>query len=121
MSIKKVESPWLNLPVSTYILPFISSPPLLDHAYAPLEAASSFASAEASGEFCGGLGIIQIVRYHDSPVGPYDELLVVPGYFRVPGTKAWTGSEKSIGRVTRIYVSQKNTCWNGEFAGLIFG
>jgi len=92
------------------MLPFISSPPLLDHAYAPLEAASPFASAESSGAFKGGLGMMQIVRYHDSPVGAYDELLLVPGYFEVPGAK------KNMVRVTRIYVSQKDTCWNGAYS-----
>jgi hypothetical protein len=107
-SIKVAPSPWLNLPVSVYMLPFLSSPPLLDHAYAPLETASSFASAEASGQFKGGLGMIQIVRYHDTPVGPYDELLVIPGYFEVPGTK------KNMLRITRIYVNQNDTCWNGS-------
>jgi hypothetical protein len=89
------------------MLPFISHPPILDHAYAPLEAASEFASPEAAGAFNGGLGMMQIVRYHDSPVGPYDELILVPGYFQVPGTK------REMVRVTRIYVSQKDTCWNG--------
>jgi hypothetical protein len=111
-SIKVAQPPWLNLPVSTYMLPFISRPPILDHAYAPLEAASGFASPQASGAFKGGLGMMQIVRYHDSPVGPYDELLLVPGYFEVPGTK------KQMVRVTRIYVSQKDTCWNGGFSSI---
>jgi hypothetical protein len=97
------------------MLPFISSPPLSDHAYAPLEAASSFASAGSSGDFKGGLGMIQIVRYQGGPVGAYDELLVVPGYFSVPGTKDRRGREKEMLRITRIYVSQKDTCWNGVF------
>ncbi|KAF1985275.1 hypothetical protein K402DRAFT_455246 [Aulographum hederae CBS 113979] len=111
--IKVAGSPWRNLPVSVYMLPILSSPPLLDHAYAPLEANSSFASAE-SGEFKGGLGMIQIIRYRDTPVGPYDELLLVPGFFNVPGTGGKREKEKSLPRISRIYVSQKDTCWNGR-------
>lgn len=40
--------------------------------------------------------------------GPYDELLLVPGVFRVP-TKPTTRR-----RITRIYVSQRETCYNGR-------
>jgi hypothetical protein len=115
-TIPSAPSPWLNLPVSTYMLPFISKPPLLDHAYAPLEASSSFASSESSGAFQGGLGMLQIVRYHDSPVGPYDELLIVPGYFDVPGKK----SKGGMVRVTRIYVSTKESVWNGKYFFYLF-
>ncbi|KAF8754569.1 hypothetical protein RHS01_06054 [Rhizoctonia solani] len=34
---------------------------------------------ELQATFQGGLGTIQLIRYHSSPVGPYDELLYVPG------------------------------------------
>ena len=40
--------------------------------------------------------------------GPYDELLLVPGVFRVP-TKPTPRR-----RITRIYVSQRETCYNGR-------
>lgn len=43
-------------------------------------------------------------------MGPYDELAVLPGYFDVPVGKRGCNS-----RVTAIWVSQKETCWNGEF------
>jgi hypothetical protein len=55
-------SPWLNLPISIWLLPFISSSPLLDYAYAPLEAASAFADESKSGMFKGGLGTLQVLR-----------------------------------------------------------
>jgi hypothetical protein len=48
-------------------------------------------------------------RYHDSPVGAYDEVLIVPGSFEV-GAK---GKERKMLRVTRIYVSERGTLWNG--------
>lgn len=90
--------------------------------YAPLEEHSSF----ADGKFLGGLGMVQVIRYTDSPVGPYDELLVVPGAFgyRV-GESGSGGKEKQNLRLTRIYVSQKDTCWNGRksrfFGGVTLG
>lgn len=49
-------------------------------------------------------------RYHDTPVGTYDELLIVPGKFEV----GEAGKEKEMLRVTRIYVSGRGTLWNGR-------
>lgn len=106
--VKYAPSPWENLQVETFILSFYSTK-LLEDAYAPLEAASSFGDPAVSGAFRGGLGMIQIVRYFSTPVGPYDELLLVPGYFEVP-PRAETRA-----RCTRIYVSQKDTCYSGRF------
>ncbi|KAK5630611.1 hypothetical protein RRF57_006326 [Xylaria bambusicola] len=84
-------------------------------AYSPLEAASPFANPAISGEHLGGLSQIQIIRYTDSPVGPYDELIVCPGYFEYEKdvSKGRTKKTKNA-RITRIYVSQKYTCWNGR-------
>jgi hypothetical protein len=98
-----------------------------DFFYAPLELNSGF----AEGEMVGGLGMVQVIRYSESPVGPYDELLVVPGFFKreeiVDGNA--NGNEvgkkekamKSNVRVTRIYVSQERTCWNGRKSKFVFG
>ncbi|EQL01217.1 hypothetical protein OCS_03072 [Ophiocordyceps sinensis CO18] len=59
--------------------------------------------------------MIQIIRYRDSPVGPYDEMLVVPGSFdwtrRGPGGRPEGGCNP---RISRIYVSQKQSCYNGR-------
>lgn len=51
------------------------------------------------------------IRYHDSPTGPYDELLIVPGKFEV----GEAGKKKEMLRVTRIYVSERGTMWNGIY------
>lgn len=60
--------------------------------------------------------MVQVIRYTETPVGPYDELLIVPGSFGYH-TRAGNGEaikeEKNL-RLTRIYVSQKQTCWNGR-------
>lgn len=56
--------------------------------------------------------MIQIVRYSDTPVGAYDELLLIPGNFEVPSAKE---RGKARLRITRDYVSQRDTCYNGIF------
>ncbi|KAI9805903.1 MAG: hypothetical protein M1825_000517 [Sarcosagium campestre] len=100
--------PW-TCKCSSYWLPFYStSPSLPENAYSPLEAAyPGFSAENEAGAFRGGLGMVQLVRYSDTPAGAYDELLVIPGAFDVPGT----GSKNS--RITRIYVSQNDTLYNG--------
>jgi hypothetical protein len=44
-----------------------------------------------------------------SLLGPYDELMLVPGAFDVPG------KSRTQLRMTRIYVSQKSTMYNGMY------
>ena len=107
LDIQTVPPPW-TLKAETYWLLLWLSNPLPAGIYAPLEAASI---NEQHGRFKGGVGMIQIVRYSDTPVGPYDELLIIPGNFEVP-----TGGEKGKSRlrITRIYVSQRDTTYNGR-------
>lgn len=52
--------------------------------------------------------MLQIIRYTQTPVGPYDEMALLPGDFAMPRAK------ESNMRITRIYVSQKDTCYNGR-------
>jgi hypothetical protein len=82
--------------------------------YSPLEASSSF----ATDKFVGGLATVQVIRYLESPVGPYDEFLISTGAFEY-GVEVERNSKKEVitkknTRTTRIYVSQKQTCWNGR-------
>jgi hypothetical protein len=39
---------------------------------------------ELAGRFDGWLGSVMLVHYSESPVGPYRELLFMPGHFRTP-------------------------------------
>ena len=48
-------------------------------------------------QYRGGLGSVRLVNYHSSDVGPYQELLYIPGNFRYQG--------RSYKRVSKIYVS----------------
>jgi len=52
--------------------------------------------------------MLQIIRYTETPVGPYDEMALMPGDFVTPK------KTKQSMRITRIYVSQIDTCYNGQ-------
>ncbi|KAL2063180.1 hypothetical protein VTL71DRAFT_6252 [Oculimacula yallundae] len=83
--------------------------------YSPLEANSSF----SKGKLIGGLASVQIIRYTESPVGPYDELILIPGKFEyevdVEDASGEVKKEKKQNlRITKIFVSQETTCWNGR-------
>ncbi|EGG02612.1 uncharacterized protein MELLADRAFT_53349 [Melampsora larici-populina 98AG31] len=71
---------------------------------------SSREFANTPGVFRGGAGTVQIVRYFSSPVGPYDELMYIPGNFNVP--EELGGG--SMPQITRIYVSSLQSVLNGK-------
>jgi hypothetical protein len=56
------------------------------------------------GKFKGGLGYIMLVNYEKSPVGPYHELLIIPGKFRKSKKQA----------ITKIYVDTEASTQNGR-------
>lgn len=120
-SIKKAPAPWMCTG-QVYSIFFytragqVAQDLLPAVAFSPLERESYFASAEA-GRFCGGLGGFMVVRYTETPVGPYDELLVIPGdySYHVPADQAGKeGRQRKSPRITRIYVSQRDTLFNGR-------
>lgn len=53
----------------------------------------------------GGLGCIMIVDYKTSDVGPYRELLFIPGKFNFKG--------KKLNTISKIYVSTEDSVVNG--------
>ena len=56
------------------------------------------------GEFKGGFGYVMLVDYSSSPVGPYQELLFIPGQF----------GEKKFQSITRILVSSEASTDQGR-------
>ncbi len=56
------------------------------------------------GKFKGGLGYLMLVNYLSSPVGPYKELLFIPGKFGPHGKQT----------ITKIYVSSEVSTQNGH-------
>jgi Acetoacetate decarboxylase (ADC) len=55
--------------------------------------------------FKGIVGSVMLVDYHTSPVGPYRELLFIPGYFKMGGKNTFS--------ISKIYVSSQESVWNG--------
>ncbi|KAK8049643.1 hypothetical protein PG994_011373 [Apiospora phragmitis] len=109
-----VPAPW-RLKGTIYMVSFwAQAGKLPDFAYSPLEARSDFSNPVRSGEHLGGLSQFQIIRYTETPVGPYDELIVCPGFFKYQTEENGQIKTKKNARITRIYVSQKYTCWNGR-------
>ncbi|KAI0070729.1 hypothetical protein K474DRAFT_1608129 [Panus rudis PR-1116 ss-1] len=92
----------------TYIRPSKDEPYPAKSSFGDIEATSAYADPKLTGKFKGGLALIMVVRYKASPVGPYDEVLWVPGKFQFPATG------KSALRITRIYVSTKASTYNGR-------
>lgn len=113
--IELVPAPW-SLHGTVYSIASVLPPSELPaKAYGPLERAD--ANYTSAAEYIGLLGMIQIIRYTDSPVGPYDELLMVPGYFKYPHMdEEGRESERLNPSITRIYVSQKYTAKNGRMS-----
>lgn len=56
------------------------------------------------GKFKGGLGFVMLVNYEDTPVGPYHEVLFIPGKFRKTKKQA----------ITKIYVDSEVSTQNGR-------
>ena len=111
-------SPW-SLRAKHYL--FITSPkpvnsedPILQGlppgSYNPSETLhpSALALVNGSPQWKGGRAIVVLARYDDSPVGPYDELIIIFKGFSNPYQKGTSG------RVTNIYVSSRQSVWNGR-------
>ncbi|CAF0864198.1 unnamed protein product [Adineta steineri] len=56
--------------------------------------------------FRGGMGGLLLIRYTDSPVGPYDELILMPGSYQFHDTTYY--------RISQIYVSSLDSVINGR-------
>lgn len=93
------------------------APGFKEAAYAPLERGAPFGAGSPE----GGIGTIMLIRYHDTPVGTYDEMMILPGKFGFEVDVAGKRAKKSKLRITRIYVSQRNTTWNGRTSGCTSG
>lgn len=52
--------------------------------------------------------VVMIVRYEETEVGPYDEIMLIPGFFVNPHTG------KRHARISNIYVSTDASVWNGR-------
>lgn len=53
-----------------------------------------------------GVGAVILLDYHQSDVGPYRELLFIPGIFKLSGQYAFS--------ISKIYASSLESQWNGQ-------
>ena len=53
----------------------------------------------------GFVGSVMLVDYKTSPVGPYSELLFIPGFFELRNQNTFS--------ISKIYVSSYESVWNG--------
>ncbi len=60
--------------------------------------------------FLGRIGVVAAIRYYDSPVGPYDEVLAAPGTVLTTGRRPWTAAQT----VTRMYVTSAESAVCGR-------
>lgn len=66
---------------------------------------NGFLADYQSSTFKGLIGSVMLVDYHTTPVGPYRELLFIPGLFELLGQKTFS--------ISKIYVSSHDSVWNG--------
>ncbi|KAH9047330.1 hypothetical protein EDB84DRAFT_510869 [Lactarius hengduanensis] len=69
---------------------------------------SALALVNGSPQWNGGLVGVVLVRYEDSPVGPYDELALTFHGFANPHQRSTSW------RITNVYVSSLQSVWNGR-------
>jgi hypothetical protein len=67
---------------------------------------NGFVPPDLRDSFVGGIGSVMLVDYHASNVGPYRELLFIPGQFQI-GSKRYYA-------ITKIYVSTLISVDNGR-------
>lgn len=65
-----------------------------------------FLTEQFRNNFVGGFGSLMVVDYKESNAGPYQELLFIPGKFRITGHKRQ--------HISRIFVSTEESVINGR-------
>jgi hypothetical protein len=116
--VSPIPGPW-QLRTKLYLFTKLLSPdnrkdPVLQGlppgSYNPEETVNPSALAPVNGasQWKGGLYYVVLVRYEDSPVGPYDELIAVSDGWANPYEK------RTSARITNIFVDSPQSVWNGR-------
>ncbi|KAJ7789380.1 hypothetical protein B0H14DRAFT_243605 [Mycena olivaceomarginata] len=104
-SIPIAPAPW-NLTVSEAYAFVVAPPP--SPAFLPPGFANPLEAPELRpGVILPDIGLILIVRYSAGPVGPYDELIYIPGRW------AYNLTDSGL-RITQIYVTTNASVFNGR-------
>jgi len=69
---------------------------------------SALALVNGAPQWKGGLLYVALIRYEDTPVGPYNELIA--------GSDGWVNpyENSTSARITNIYVDSRKSLWNGR-------
>ena len=94
--LKIAPAPW-NLTGTAYIMVYKFSKEFIE--------SNGFLQNYQKDRFLGYVGTVMLVDYKTSGVGPYQELLFIPGMF----TFDW----KKVFSISKIYVSSKDSVYNG--------
>ncbi|KAJ7617744.1 hypothetical protein FB45DRAFT_1102956 [Roridomyces roridus] len=104
-SIPVAPAPWVLDVSEGYI--FVVLPPL-SPAFLPPGWANPLEEPELRpGSILPDIGLMMLVRYAAGPVGPYDELIYIPGRW------AYNLTDSGL-RITQIYVSTNASVFNGR-------
>ncbi|MDZ7898928.1 MAG: hypothetical protein U5N85_13020 [Arcicella sp.] len=96
VNIKIAPAPW-NLTGNAYIMVYKFSKDFVEE--------HGFLADYQQDRFLGYIGTVMLVDYKTSGVGPYRELLFIPGMF----TFDW----KKVFSISKIYVSSQDSVYNG--------
>ncbi|MGC8605722.1 MAG: acetoacetate decarboxylase family protein, partial [Desulfomonilaceae bacterium] len=95
--VTKVPAPW-NLTGNGYVILYWFKKELLRD--------NSFLDQPTKESYLGGRGCVMLVDYKSSNVGPYKELLFIPGKISFKGRKLFT--------ISKIFVSTMDSVVNGR-------
>ncbi|KAI9796561.1 MAG: hypothetical protein M1833_006125 [Piccolia ochrophora] len=96
---------WVVIGTGSQLLP--------KNAYDPLEASfAPFSDPKQVGSPFeeSGFGFVQIARYTETPIGPYNEITFLPGQFNVSGVR--NDFQHPYQRLTRVYVDSPLAAYN---------
>lgn len=97
--------PW-SLNGEGFIIPFL--------AYKELVLNNGFIEEKDKPNFLGGIGAVMLVNYESSDVGPYFELLFIPGDFKETLSTNGNKKTKIFKRITKIFVSSEISIQEGR-------
>ncbi|KAJ3119067.1 hypothetical protein HK100_000477 [Physocladia obscura] len=126
--IEAAPSPWVTKVEHFFILPFLPSKTNEDQQH---EISAHMVPEDTAEYRASGIGYIMILRYANTPVGPYDEIMFIPGAFNSPLLSSKSNQNSTItplasiswiqahplihdARIAQIYVSSEASLRNGR-------
>ncbi|RDX48224.1 hypothetical protein OH76DRAFT_1405139 [Lentinus brumalis] len=109
--VRPTPAPWTVKAEAWWFITSIGHRPepgeTLPISYFPSQETQLYKTSTAQEAFRGGRGSVTLLRYTDTPIGPFDELAISPGEFTNP-------FEQECHRITRAYASSIAAVVNGR-------